>query len=94
MKYQKFEVFEEKYLPPFHKFFFLFFFFFFFFFFTENPIQKCFDQNVFYLYTDFQTFCSTFCDKLYAQLCQENISYAHLFFCSTRTFYFLRYRII
>ena len=38
----------------------------------KSPFKNVFDQN-FFLLTDFQNFCCTFCDKLNAQLCQENI---------------------
>ena len=38
--------------------------------------HTAFDKNFFYLSTDFQNICCTFCEKLDAQLCQENISSA------------------
>ena len=40
----------------------------------KSLFKNVFDQNFFYLSTDFQTFCCTFCDKQDTQLCQENIS--------------------
>ena len=64
MKYQEFSICVGKYLPPFHEIFC-----------TENPYPEMFlTRTLFYLSTDFQNFCCTFCDKRNAQLCQENIS--------------------
>ena len=40
----------------------------------KSLFKNVFGQNFFYLSTDFQNFCYSFCDKLDAQLCQENIS--------------------
>ena len=37
------------------------------------PFKNIFDQNYF-ISTDSQNFCCTFCEKLNVQLCQENIS--------------------
>ena len=59
MKYQEFQFFAGKYLPPFNEIF----------------VQKIPTRpELFYLLTDFQNFCSTFCDKLIAPLCRTNIS--------------------
>ena len=40
----------------------------------KSSFKNDFDQNVFYLSTDFQNVFCTSCDKLSAQLYQENIS--------------------
>ena len=52
-KYRAFKIFAGKYLSPLHEIFV-----------QEIPVQKCFWPEPFYLSTDFQTFCCTFCDKL------------------------------
>ena len=58
------EIPRRKYLPPFHERFL----------YRKSLFKNVLNQNFFYLSTDFQNFCCTFCDKLNAALCQENIS--------------------
>ena len=60
-KPRKFKFFAGKYLPTIHEIFVQKI--------PYNPYSNCFDDNFF-----IQFFGRTFCDKLNAQLCQENIS--------------------
>ena len=58
MKHYEFKIFAGKYLPPMS-------------FCTGNPYSKMFLTKIFYLLTDIQNFCCTFCDNLNDQLCKK-----------------------